>query len=255
MAKLWTPTGVLFNELSQLGLYGDSSGMQVKVRTGRAWMRGHFYESDAERTLPIATADATNPRIDRVVLRADFVANTIGLAVLQGVPAATPTAALPTTNDSMWEIGLGTVTVPAGATTIAAENVTADTKLTPLGTGIVSTTETTTSTVYGNLATVGPDVHIEVSDASAALVTITSRIQCDTAGQHAFMGFELSGSQSVAAGDATALAVPGANMAFRLSASYVVTGLARGGYRFRGRYRVTGGTGTFSQRSLIVTPL
>jgi hypothetical protein len=192
MAKLWTPTGVLFNELSQLGLYGDSSGMQVKVRTGRA---------------------------------------------------------------SMWEIGLGTVTVPAGATTIAAADVTADTKLTPLGTGIVSTTETTTSTVYGNLATVGPDVHIEVSDASAALVTITSRIQCDTAGQHAFMGFELSGSQSVAAGDATALAVPGANMAFRLSASYVVTGLARGGYRFRGRYRVTGGTGTFSQRSLIVTPL
>ena len=60
--------GVLAGEMNQLDVFADSTGMQVKVRTGRAFIRGHFYENDAETALSIATANATNPRIDRVVL-------------------------------------------------------------------------------------------------------------------------------------------------------------------------------------------
>ncbi|MES2405559.1 MAG: hypothetical protein V4567_14660, partial [Pseudomonadota bacterium] len=47
-----------------------------------------------------------NPRIDRVVLRADFVNNNIVLDVLQGTPAVSPAAPALTQNTSIWEISL-----------------------------------------------------------------------------------------------------------------------------------------------------
>lgn len=62
MARNWVSTGVLYDWLNKLAVYADSTGMQVKVRTGAAWMRGHFYKNDAEKILTIATSDPTNPR-------------------------------------------------------------------------------------------------------------------------------------------------------------------------------------------------
>lgn len=124
MSRHWLPTGVLTDELDKLQVYADSSGMQVKVRSGKAWVHGHYYSSDAEKTLPIPAADLTNPRIDWVVVRADFVANTVTTDTVQGVPAASPTTPPLTQSSAMWETPLATVTVPAAATTIAAGNVT-----------------------------------------------------------------------------------------------------------------------------------
>lgn len=124
MARHWLGTGVLAGEDNEAEVYADSSGMQVKVRTGKAWIRGHYWESDAEETLSISAADATNDRIDRVILRVDFSANTIALAVLTGTPAASPSAPSLTQNTSQWEISLAQVAVAAAASTIAAGDVT-----------------------------------------------------------------------------------------------------------------------------------
>ncbi len=124
MARKWLGSGVLPDELDELEVYADSSGMQVKVKSGQAWMEGHFYESDAEETLAIAAADASNPRIDRVVVRLDRVANTIALAVVTGTAAASPSAPALTQNSSTWELALAQVSVSAGATSIAAGDVT-----------------------------------------------------------------------------------------------------------------------------------
>lgn len=124
MAKYWLGTGVLQAELNKLQVYADSTGMQVKVKTGAAWIQGHYYESSAEEILPIATANATNPRIDRIILRLNWTDNTIGLAVLQGTPAASPTAPAVTRNFAQWELSLAQVRVNAGVITITAANVT-----------------------------------------------------------------------------------------------------------------------------------
>jgi hypothetical protein len=124
MAQNWLGTGVLKGVLNELLLYADSTGMQVKVKSGQAWMKGHFFQSDAEVVLPIATADSTNPRIDRVVVRVDWVANTITLNVLQGTPSASPGAPAITQNSSRWEISLGYVYINPAASTIASSNVT-----------------------------------------------------------------------------------------------------------------------------------
>jgi hypothetical protein len=105
--------------------FGDSSGLNVKVPLGNAIVRGHFYNSTATETLTISAANATNPRNDLVVLRLDPTANTIVLAVVTGTAAASPTdPTLSQTDTGTFEMPLARVSVAAGATTIAAGNVT-----------------------------------------------------------------------------------------------------------------------------------
>lgn len=124
MARHWASTGVIKDADLELEVYADSSGMQVKVRTGEAWMRGHWFQSDATEILSIAAAHATLGRLDRVVLRVDWSANTIALAVLTGTASGTPTAPVLTTTSTTWEISLATVTVDAAAVTIASNKIT-----------------------------------------------------------------------------------------------------------------------------------
>lgn len=124
MGQFWLKTGVINGQLNQLNPFADSTGMQVKIDTGLAWIQGYFYKNDTLVTLPIAAADATNPRIDRIILRVDWTANSIQLAILQGTPATSPTAPALTQNSAKWEISLAQVRVNATVTTIAATNVT-----------------------------------------------------------------------------------------------------------------------------------
>lgn len=125
MARAFRADGVIGGYADELEVYGDSSGRQVKVKTGRASVRGHWYESTAEETIAIAANSSGNPRIDRVALRLDPSANSIVLAVVQGTPAGSPSApSLTQTDVGVHEISLAQVAVANGASTIAAGNVT-----------------------------------------------------------------------------------------------------------------------------------
>jgi len=124
MARLWRPSGPINGALNGLLPYGDSTGMQVKVPTGQAWIDGFYFETDITYTLAIATADATNPRIDVVVLRLDMSANTIDFGILTGTAAVSPTAPSVTQGATIWEIALAQVRVDAAVVTIAAGKVT-----------------------------------------------------------------------------------------------------------------------------------
>lgn len=124
MAQHWLGTGVIQGVRDTLEVYGDSTGMQVKVKSGAAWIKGHYFESDAEELLSIGGADPTNPRIDRIIVRLDWAENTIQFAVLQGTPAVSPIAPVVTQSTSRWEIALAQVRVNAGVLTITAGDVT-----------------------------------------------------------------------------------------------------------------------------------
>jgi hypothetical protein len=104
-------------------VYADSTGMNVKVRTGEYWIKGHWGQNATEKTLAIAAADPTNPRKDRVVVRADFTNNRLELDVLTGTPAASPSAPTVTQTTSVWETSLAVVDVPATDLTIDATQV------------------------------------------------------------------------------------------------------------------------------------
>jgi hypothetical protein len=117
--------GVINDKGFELEPFADSSGMNVKVKTGQALVRGHYYDSTAQETLTIATADPTNPRIDRVVLRLDPSVNSVVLAVITGTPAGSPSApALTQTVGAIYELPLALVAVAAAAATIGPGAVT-----------------------------------------------------------------------------------------------------------------------------------
>lgn len=126
MAQHYRTTGVIPNVLNEFEVYGDSTGMQVKVKTGQAIIKGNFAGNlTSEQTLSIASADPTLDRIDRVVLQVDWTNNEITLEVKTGTPAASPTApSLTQTEFTVWEISLAQVAVDAAVSTIAAGDVT-----------------------------------------------------------------------------------------------------------------------------------
>lgn len=117
--------GIVNGYLNELLVYGDSTGMQVKVKTGGGWVKGHYYENDAEETLAISAANATNPRWDYVVLEVDWTLsdNQMSVKVVAGTAAASPSLPSLTQTTSKWQIPLAKVVVGAGVTTITAGNV------------------------------------------------------------------------------------------------------------------------------------
>lgn len=92
------------------------TGLAVDVEAGEAMVRGHYYTSDATESLALATADATNDRIDTIVLRLDPTANSIVLAVKTGTPAGSPVApTLVQTDAGIFEQPLADALVPANS--------------------------------------------------------------------------------------------------------------------------------------------
>lgn len=93
--------------------------LNVVVKSGRLMVRGRLYGNTSDNTLTIGAADATNPRLDRIVARISFAAQTLTLAVLAGTAAATPSLPALTQNTTTYEISLAYVWVAATATTLA----------------------------------------------------------------------------------------------------------------------------------------
>lgn len=116
----------------------------------------------------------------------------------------------------------------------------------------VATSQTTTSTAFTDLTTSGPAVTVTVPTSGAVLVTVTGRL-FNSAANFTIMGFALSGANTVAGTDTRSLLVFGTN-AVQASATYLVTGLTAGSTTFTAKYRVSAGTGTFSDRSILVRP-
>jgi hypothetical protein len=122
MSSLWSATGIVKDTLNELQPYGDSSGRQIKVKSGRAWIQGVYYESDAETTVTIAANSSGSLRIDRVVTRVNWTSNTCVQTVIQGTPGAGVPA--PTWSSTTWDLLLCQVSVANGASVINAADVT-----------------------------------------------------------------------------------------------------------------------------------
>ena len=117
--------GVKTGSLNELEVFADSTGMQVKVRSGQAMVRGHYYQNTAEVILTVTAADLSNPRIDTVLIELDPSANTIVLKVVAGTPATSPTpTALVQSDSGVYQFKLAEVLVATSAITIIAGAVT-----------------------------------------------------------------------------------------------------------------------------------
>lgn len=97
---------------------------QIEVLAGAALIQGIAYLSDATESFTIAANASGNPRIDTIVLQADYALQTVRLVKLQGTPAASPVA--PTLTQSagvMWEIPIADIAVANGFVTITDANI------------------------------------------------------------------------------------------------------------------------------------
>lgn len=101
------------------------AGAGVNVLPGSALIQGIAYLSDASESLAIAANASGNPRIDLVVLQADYALQTVRLVVKQGTPAVSPAVpVLSQTPNVIWEIPIADIAAANGFSTIVQANIT-----------------------------------------------------------------------------------------------------------------------------------
>ncbi len=105
--------GVFNSQLNELDLTGVAS--PVSINTGRALVDGSWYQSDAAVAVTVATP-AANPRVDRIVLRKDWVLQTIRITRIAGAEAASPVPpAIVQIDGTTWDTPLWQVHITTGA--------------------------------------------------------------------------------------------------------------------------------------------
>ena len=102
---------------------------QITVAPGLAWVNYDDFKgvsacSREAVALTIPNADSTLPRIDRVVLQFDTATNLTAVKLKTGTPAAAPEPPAILQNHNQYELGLCTVSVPAGSSVITAADIT-----------------------------------------------------------------------------------------------------------------------------------
>lgn len=117
-------SGVIKGFMSELAPFGDSSGRFVKVNSGQAWLQGTVFRSDAVEALAIAANGSGQARIDRLVVRLNRTSYIADFVVLQGTPAASPSAPAISRDTQYYDLALAQIAVASGASTITAGNVT-----------------------------------------------------------------------------------------------------------------------------------
>ena len=102
---------------------------QITVAPGLAWINYDDFKgvsacSREAVALTIPDADSTLSRIDRVVLQFDTAANLTAVKLKPGTPAAAPEPPAILQNHNQYELGLCTVSVPAGSSVVTAADIT-----------------------------------------------------------------------------------------------------------------------------------
>lgn len=116
-------------------------------------------------------------------------------------------------------------------------------------------TETTTSTTYANLTTVGPNVTLTLVAGQGCLVIMNVQMghSIGGAGHASYTSFAVSGAETQAASDSDAagsLVTQYGGTTSSIVAWYVAG--VTGSHTFTMKYKVTDGTGYFRDRKLIV---
>ena len=102
---------------------------QITVAPGLAWVNYDDFKgvsacSREAVALTVPDADSTLSRIDRVVLQFDTAANLTAVKLKTGTPAAAPEPPDILQNHNQYELGLCTVSVPAGSSVVTAADIT-----------------------------------------------------------------------------------------------------------------------------------
>jgi hypothetical protein len=119
----------------------------------------------------------------------------------------------------------------------------------------VATSQSTASTSFTDLATVGPAV--TVTTGANAIVMVTSTASNNVTPDFAYMGFAVSGATTIAA-SANPNAIgftSAANDPMTISGIWLIPGLTPGSNTFTAKYQTFNNSATFLNRYITVIPL
>lgn len=119
----------------------------------------------------------------------------------------------------------------------------------------VATSEGTTSTSYTDLATTTDTVTVDIGSSGEALVFLSAYMGASASSNLTFMSFAVSGANTIAASDDNSLSMSTAAGGVQGAGnSFLLEDLSSGSTTFKVKYRVSGATGNFARRRIIVIP-
>ncbi len=115
-----TRTSGVFASGDNLGYTLDASARTITILPGMAWIKNTDFAGKAVGvkdavSLAIAAADSVLGRIDRVVLQFSSASNETTLILKQGIAASTPSAPERVATETIYELVLYDISVPAGS--------------------------------------------------------------------------------------------------------------------------------------------
>lgn len=115
----------VFNKVGELMMVVPGTGLQVLVKSGRAWFNSTWSYNDAAYPLNLSTPDVAVPRIDAVVLEVDHTETVRRnrLLVVKGLASSNPEKPTLTNTDLIHQHPLAYVTLRAGAESISSGDI------------------------------------------------------------------------------------------------------------------------------------
>lgn len=120
---LISQNGVYKGVDNELQVAAGSDGLTVTVAEGKGVVNSHWFKLSAVEELTLETAHNLFSRYDMIVARWNGTTREITLDVVTGTAASTPTRPTPTVSDTIVEIALAYVLVPANATSLTTGNI------------------------------------------------------------------------------------------------------------------------------------
>ena len=144
--------GVFPNPSSGLQVISNTDDMNITVKPGKAWINGYMYYNTDNLVLKIEPADGVLKRIDRIVVRLDFINREIKCYVKKGNFASDPISPTLQRDEDMYELAIADILVENGVISIQQSKIT-DTRLNSEVCGIVAQTVETidTTDLYNKL--------------------------------------------------------------------------------------------------------
>ncbi|MGE6515205.1 hypothetical protein [Lysinibacillus sphaericus] len=120
--------GIFVKPSDCLQVMAVTNAMKVIIRPGKAWVNGYYLINDADHTLNIESSDTGLNRIDRIVIRLDFLQRKMSVEVKKGALSASPVAPTLKRDADAYELALADIYIAKGALTITQATIT-DTRL------------------------------------------------------------------------------------------------------------------------------
>ena len=115
--------GIYTNSADNLQVIAKGD-LVVGVKTGKAWINGYYYENTTVKNFTLDIPDASMARIDRVVVRLDFLERKITTEIKKGTNAYQPVAQDLQRDEMAYELALADIKINGGTTEITQAEIT-----------------------------------------------------------------------------------------------------------------------------------